>query len=97
MTSSKKEYYIKGISISREKFEELRSNICKRYSNLTERVSFSEFQRGILFAFILGNLSAHGDYESVRLFFSCLLLNDIPMIKIFEYKDEIKIYLYIYV
>jgi len=93
MILSDKQIYIKGISVSKEKFKDLNNRIFDRYSKTIKNVCFSDFKKGILFAFVLGKLSAYGDHESVRLFFHCLGSNYVPIIKIFEYENEIKIYL----
>jgi len=89
-----KQTYIKGISISKSEFKDLNDSIYSRYMKMIKTVSFSVFKRGIIFAFILGSLSARGDRESIRLFCYCLELNFIPSLKILEYDDKIKLYLY---
>lgn len=94
MHTTAKQTYIKGISISKKEFKELNDSIYYRYINVIKNVSFLDFQKGIIFAFILGNLSAHGDRESIRLFCYCLESNYIPELKILEYENEIKMYLY---
>lgn len=85
--------YIKCINLSHKKFDEISNYMCLRYLKLKDkaRVSFSMFKRGILFAHILGNLTARGDKEALYIFSSVLGNNDIPEIKIIKEKNNVKI------
>lgn len=85
--------YIKCVNLSRKKFDEINDDICLRYLKLKEkdRVSFLMFQQGILFAYILGYLTAHHDKEALQIFFTMIGRQDIPRIKIIKEKDNVKI------
>lgn len=85
--------YIKCINLTRKKFEEINDNVCLRYTKLKEKdkVSFSMFQQGILFAYILGNLTAHRDKEAMEIFFAAMCSHNIPKIKIIKAEDNVKI------
>ena len=85
--------YIKCINLSRKKFDEINDNICLRYMKLKEKnnVSFSVFQKGILFAYILGNLTARHDKEAMDIFFTAMNSHNIPKIKIVKEEDNVKI------
>ena len=89
----KEHTYIKCVNLSREKFNEINNDTCSRYMKLKEKnkVSFSMFQRGILFAYILGNLTAHQDREAMQIFFAAMSSHDIPRIKIIKEEDNVKI------
>lgn len=85
--------YIKCVNLSRKKFDEINDDICLRYVKLKEKdkVSFSMFQQGILFAYILGYLTAHHDKEAMQIFFAAMSDHDIPRIKIIKEEDNVKI------
>ncbi len=85
--------YIKCVNLSRKKFDEINNDAFLRYRKLKEkdRISFSMFQQSILFAYILGNLTAHRDKEAMDIFFAAISSCDIPRIKIIQEKDNVRI------
>jgi hypothetical protein len=85
--------YIKCVNLSRKKFDVVNNDICLRYLKLREKnkISFLMFQQGILFAYILGNLTAHQDREAMQIFFASMSSQDIPKIKIIKEENNVKI------
>jgi FPC/CPF motif-containing protein YcgG len=85
--------YIKCVNLSRKKFDEINDDTCLRYTKLKgkDKVSFRMFQQGILFAYILGNLTAHKDREAIQIFFRAIEDNYVPKVKIIKEKDNVKI------
>lgn len=90
--------YIKCVNLSRSKFNEINDDICLRYLKLKEKnkVSFSMFQQSILFAYVLGNLTAYQDKEAMQIFFAAMNSQDIPKIKIIKEENNVKICLRVF-